>query len=271
MSFIKQAQLVYQRFWIPEPTWNEVVKVVKSFLYPSTALSASQIKWIWILFLVVLCLGLVSFRKRNSQFLFLIALFIIPILGEVLVSLWRPIFLGRTLIWLMIPLFLLLGAGVAQLRFRVLLILVLGSLVTLNFFSTSDYYKFFQKEDWNSAARAVAGFAEKDDLVLFNSNFVEVPFNYYIKPYEDRQNLQIEKLGIPQDLFADESLEPVMTAEDVPNLLALLNGRDRVWLVYSHDSYTDPKGLIPQTIATQMQLIRTTDFNGGQVMLYQTP
>ncbi len=77
---------------------------------------------IWIVYTLVFCLGLVYFRKKISQFLFLAALFAIPFLGELIVSIWRPIFLDRTLIWTTIPLFLVLAAGIAQLKFRFLII-----------------------------------------------------------------------------------------------------------------------------------------------------
>jgi mannosyltransferase len=62
-----------------------------------------------------------------------------------------------------------------------------------------------------------------------------------------------------------------MTESDIPGLISLLHGHDRVWLVYSHDFYTDPLGLIPRTLASQMKLIRTRDFYGGQVQLYENP
>ena len=269
--FIKQAGVVYQRFWIPAPTWEGVFQMLKTFLYPARGIPTNLANGIWILFVVVLVLGLVNHRKRISQFLFLAVLFAIPILGELFVSIWRPIFSERTLIWLTIPLFLLLAAGVAQFRFRILIFFMLGCLVTINFFSTSDYYRFFQKEDWNSAARAVAGYAENDDLVLFNSNFVEIPFNYYVETFETHQYLRLEKRGLPLDLIADGVLEPVMTAEDVPGLIALLKGRQRVFLVYSHESYTDPLGLIPQTLASQMKLSKETEFYGGKVQMYVAP
>ncbi len=271
VSFIKQTGAVNQRFWIPEPTWETVIQVLKSFLNPSAPIPASQAGVIWILYVLVLCLGLVHFRKKYSQLLFLAALFAIPFLGELIVSIRRPIFYDRTLIWTTIPLFLVLAAGVAQLRFRFLIILVLGSLGAINLFSAGDYYRFYQKEDWSTAAGYVANFAEKDDLVLFNSNFVEIPFNYYFKPYEKQYSLQVVKHGVPLDLFDSGILEPEMTADDIPGLISLLRGHNRVWLVYSHDSYTDPMGLIPETLASQKKLIRTRDFYGGQVQLYGTP
>ncbi len=186
-------------------------------------------------------------------------------------SIRRPIFLDRTLIWITIPLFLLLAAGIVQLRFRLVIIAVLGILATNYLFSTGDYYRFFQKEDWSTAAGYVANFAQKDDLVLFNSNFVEIPFDYYFKTYENLYRIQVEKQGIPLDLFDSGVLEPRMTTNDIPGLISLLSGHDRVWLVYSHNSYTDPMGLVPQTLASQMKLIRQRDFYGGKVQLYGNP
>lgn len=271
VAFIKQASRVYQEFWIPKPTWDAVIQVLKSFLNPSAPLPASYAMIIWSLYVLVLCLGLVYFRKKISQFLFLTALFVVPFLGELLVSIRRPIFFDRTLIWITIPLFLVLAAGIAQLKFRHLMILVLGILSAINLFSASDYYRFYQKEDWNTAAGYIALFAEKDDLVLFNSNFVEIPFNYYFEGYEEYYSIQVEKRGVPMDLFDSGVLEPRMTTKDIPGLISLLRGHDRVWLVYSHNSYTDPLGLIPQTLASQMKLTRMRDFYGGQVQLYVTP
>jgi mannosyltransferase len=129
--FIKQAGAVYQRFWIPEPTWDIVIRVLGSFLNASGSMLAGQATVVWSLYVLVLCLGLVYYRKNFSRFLFLATLFAIPFLGELVVSSWRPIFWGRTLIWTTIPLFLLLAAGIAQLRFNVLILVLLGSLGTL--------------------------------------------------------------------------------------------------------------------------------------------
>jgi 4-amino-4-deoxy-L-arabinose transferase-like glycosyltransferase len=269
--FIKQASAVDQRFWIPEPTWDAVLQALRSFLNASAPIPAIQSTVIWSLYVLVLGLGVVHFRQKMSRFLFLAVLFTVPFLGELLVSIRRPIFYDRTLIWTTIPLFVLLAAGVAQFRYRFLVVAVVGILGAINLFSVGDYYRFYQKEDWSTAAGYVANFAEKDDLVLFNSNFVVIPFGYYFKPYEDLYSIQVKKQGIPLDLFDSDVLEPEMTESDIPKLLSLLRGHDRVWLVYSHDAYTDPTGLIPQTLAAQMRLTRRRDFHGGYVQLYENP
>jgi mannosyltransferase len=269
LAFIQQASRVYQEFWIPTPTWDIVTNTLRRLLNNLVPSQASEAV-MWILG-AMLCLGLVYYRKRFSIFLFLAALFAVPFLGELIVSIGRPIFLGRTLIWITIPLFLILAAGIAQLKFRLLMIVVLGLVGANYLFSDSDYYRFVQKEDWSTAAGYVANFAQKDDLVLFNSNFVEIPFDYYFKTYEGLYSIQVEKRGVPLDLFDSGILEPKMTERDIPKLISLLSGHDRVWLVYSHDSYTDPTGLIPQTLAAQKKLIQQRDFYGGQVQLYGNP
>ena len=105
---------------------------------------------------------------------------------------------------------------------------MLGSLGAINLFSASDYHRFFQKEDWNTAAGYVANFVEEDDLVLFNSNFVEIPFDYYFEPYEEQYSLQVVKRGVPLDLFESGIPEPQMTESDIPELISLLSRYNRV-------------------------------------------
>jgi len=265
--FFKQASRLDQQFWIPEPTWEGIAQVLRTLIYTA---APAEARWDLIPWLLgaLLILGLLYYRKKLSVFSLLAILFAVPFVGELLVSLRRPIFLDRTLIWITIPLVLLLAAGIMQLRFRFLMALTLGTLVTAYLFTSADYYRWYQKEDWRTAAGFVAYFAEQDDLVLFNSNFVVIPFDYYFRNWEEEYRLQVEKQGLPLDLFTSATPEPIMTADDIPELLSLIAGRDRVWLVYSHADYTDPLGLIPQTLADQMTLTRRRDFYGGTVQLY---
>jgi hypothetical protein len=116
-AFIQQVSRVIQDFWIPKPGWDTVIQTIRSFLNESTLVQPNQVMIIWIFYALLLCLGLVHFRKKISGFIFLAALFAIPFLGELLVSIRRPIFLDRTLIWTTIPLFLIMAAGIAQIRF----------------------------------------------------------------------------------------------------------------------------------------------------------
>jgi hypothetical protein len=269
--FFRQVSGVYQESWLPTPGWGTVIKTIGSFLNASMMPGqGNEPVVMWILYAPVLCLGLVHYRRRMSRFILLATLITVPFVGELIVSIRRPIFLDRTLIWTTIPLFLMLAAGIAQLKFRFLVFIVLGILVINNVFSAGDFYRFVQKEDWSTAAGYVANFAQEDDLVLFNDTFAQIPFDYYFKMYEDLYSIQVEKVGLPVDFIDSGIVKPKMTTDDIPRLISLLSGRNRVWLVYGDNQYTDPMGLIPQTLSSKMQLTRKRDFKGGQVQLYET-
>jgi mannosyltransferase len=275
-AFIQQTKNVLQDFWIPKPSWDTVAQAFRSFLNENPLVPVNQVMVIWILYALVLCFGLVHFRKAIARILFLAALFAVPCLGELFVSIFRPIFLDRTLIWITIPLFLVLAAGIAQFKYRPVILLVLGIFCATNLFSASDYYRFAQTEDWNNATRDLVALVEKDDLVLFNSSWAQVPFDYYFKSYDPNsvqvdKYIQVEKHGVPVDMLDSGLLEPKMTESDVPALISLLRGHNRVWLVYSQSWNTDPLGLIPQTLASQRKLIQQNDYYGVQVQLYGTP
>jgi mannosyltransferase len=269
IAFIQQTGRVAQEFWLPKPTWNTVVLTFQSFLNASAPGQASQVILIWILYALVLLFGLLHFRKSISKFFFLAALLTIPFLVELIVSIRRPIFMDRTLIWTTIPLFLLLAAGIAQVKYRVLMITVLGIFSIYNLISVGDYFRFYQKEDWSSPAGYVAKFIQNDDLVLFNASWVQIPFDYYFETWEDLYSIQVEQRGVPADLFDAGILEPIMTESDIPRLVSLLSGHKRVYLVYSHNSYTDPAGLIEKTLASHLQLVQARDFYGVQVQVYE--
>ncbi|OQA11897.1 MAG: hypothetical protein BWY63_03847 [Chloroflexi bacterium ADurb.Bin360] len=108
-------------------------------------------------------------------------------------------------------------------------------------------------------------------MLLFNSNFVVISFDYYFEEFEQQYHLEVERQGLPLDLYTDRVLEPEMTEADIPALLSIIEGRERVWLIYSHNDYTDPHGLIPQTLDSQLKLDRMRDFHGGTVRLYIAP
>lgn len=269
--FIEQARRVDQEFWLAAPNGEAVIRALKTFLNESIVDSAGGATVIWMLYGLALLLGLAQTRKKIARFLFLAALFAIPFVGELILSMHRPIFLDRTLIWITIPLILALAAGLSQLKYRMLIIVALGIFGTINFFSTSDYYRFMRKEDWSDAAGFVGYWGEKGDLVLFNATRAQIPFDYYFKQYEDEWYLQVEKHGVPGDLFDRGLMYPKMTEEDIPRLKALIDGRKRAWLVYSYNGYTDPTGIIEQTLGAEMKLTEVHDFYGGQIQLYEAP
>ena len=262
-AFTVQASAVYREFWIPAPTWHTVVETVQSLL---CWYLPQRLGWAWAIWAgygLLLLLGTYRLRRRPGRAWLLWVIALTPLVGEWLVSLFRPIFYDRTLIWTTIPLYLLLALGICQLSYRSFVLTALAMVATVNGLSIREYHVRFQKEQWDEAAAYVSDRVQAGDLILFHATWVQIPFDYYL-------NRPVEERGVPVDLFDRGVLEPKMTAEDLPRMQALIRDRARVWLVYSHQWYTDPQGLIPAALDRALSLQLRRRFYGLEVRLYST-
>jgi len=272
-SFISQAVGVYRRFWLPAPTLGTVLSVVSVLLCDFLPLPLPAIVAVDVALIGLALLGL-RYLRRSRQHgslhgAFLWAVFLFPLIAEALVSLWRPVLHAPTLIWTSIPVILLVSAGLGEMRqhfsSRWVFLLALVAVLVVNGAGLTGYVTGFTKEEWDDAAALVAERAEPDDLILFHATWGQIPFDYY---FRDRYNGPVAAHGVPVDLFDRGVLEPAMTEDDLPRLRALSRDRERVWLVYSHDWYTDPHGLVPAALEAEMALLRRWEFQGVQVFLY---
>lgn len=288
VPFVIQAVMVDRQFWLAPPTAITVLQTLHNFnqaflpdwfpLFP-----------LWdALYWLLLVLGIVALRRTPARSALLLALFLLPIAGELLVSLRRPIFYERTLIWTTLPYYLLVAVGIRRLGAvnpagwawlrRPLQALVLVALVVLSTMSLISYYYFYEKEEWSKAANYIAenvttsdagnnaANSTVDDLILFNASWVQLPFDYYYRHYQ----LGAAMHGLPVDLFDRNELEPRMTTADLPALRLLVANRPHVWLVYSHEWYTDPEQLIPRELDRIMRRVDEQEFRGLRVIEYAT-
>jgi mannosyltransferase len=268
-TFISQAAGVYRRFWLPAPTLGTVISVVSVLLCDSLPLPLPGIVAVDVALLGLALPGLRSLRRRPLGAAFLGATFLVPLAGEWLLSLWRPILYARTLIWTSIPLTVMLAAGICQARralgSRAAFLLVLVAVLGANGAGVVNAHHSLEKEEWNRAAALVAERVRPDDLILFNDAWGQIPFDYY---FGGLYNRPVTAHGVPVDLFDRGVLEPEMTEEDLPRLRELTQGRDRIWLVYSHAWYTDPRELVPLALEADMALLERWEFEGVRAFLY---
>ncbi len=270
-AFLAQSLMVYREFWIPKPDLLYIVVTMQmlyaSFIGPSLLLRP----WLDLTVLGMAAVGCWGWRGERRWLAFTLALWLVAPVGELIVSIWRPIFYIRTLIWTSIPLYLAIAAGVIRLGSLALLPhraawqrAALVALVAINAGGLGNYYFGFQKEAWDQGAAYIAQRVWPDDLILFNATWVQLPFDYYFRRY----SRPVAEHGVPVDLF-DRGLEPKMRREDLPRLEELAKGHRRVWLVYSHNWYTDPEGLIPAALERLGRLADRRQFNGLRVDLYE--
>ncbi len=268
-SFISQAVGVYRRFWLPPPTPATVLSVVSVLLCDFVPLPAAGIVAVDGGLITLALLGPGGLRRPWVYGTLLGVMFVVPLVAEWVLSAWRPILYDRTLIWTSIPLVLLVGAGVCQVRrllsSRTAHVVALVAVLAVNGGALVNYFTNFQKEEWDDAAALVAEQVQPDDLILFSDAWGQIPFEYY---FRELYNRPVAAHGAPVDLFDRGVLEPEMTEEDVPRLRALSRGHERVWLVYSRDWYTDPNGLVRSTLDREMAVVRRWEFRGLSVLLY---
>lgn len=272
-AFVEQARLVDQEFWILPPTLGTVWAAFRDFNVahlgapaglPLAALGAT----------VGGLLALYGLsRQRGGLGLLLASLFLVPALGELAVSLRRPIFSDRTLIWTTLAYYLLVALGLGKLaragRIR-LAGAALAFLLALDLLGLGSYYLYFQKEEWDAAAAYVARESRPGDLLLFHASWVQLPFDYYLRRYHaDPQAPLPERRGLPVDLFDRGVLEPKMSQADLPRLDRLVAGRERVWLIYSHEWYTDPERLTLRRLHEHFCLADKQTFVGLAVYRFE--
>ena len=220
----------------------------------------------------------------------IVCLFLVPHIVALLVSMRSPIYAERPLIWTTLPYFVLVSAGirvvggplrrgvsgflslrrgptlsglVSTIRLGALLFL-LAAILGLSSLSLNGYYFWFQKEAWDEAASHIAEQVRPGEMIVFNATWVQIPFAYYYERYERDTLLK----GLPVDLFDSGELEPTMEEADIPRIQEILEGRDRVWLVYSHNWYSDPDGIIPRELAKIFGESEQAEFEGLQIILF---
>ena len=287
--YVRQTIRVDQEFWLWAPDLSRVSEVLYNFNAAFLPTWFPGQPWWHLLYWALALYGIYSLRPKPARAILLLTFFLTPILGELLVSLRRPIFYERTLLWATLPYYLLLAAGLRTLAGKIefnakatvtsvlagtgqgarvgfaIQVLALTIVIILSGFALTGYYQDFQKEDWAKAADYVAQNVASDDLILFNATWIQLPFEYYFRHYNTAADLR----GLPVDLFDRGVLEPKMTEADIPYMDNLLSNRAHVWLVYSHDWYTDPNQIIPRQLDQRMQQTEQREFVGLRVMRYE--
>jgi mannosyltransferase len=189
--------------------------------------------------------------------LYLLLLWLLcPIMLPYIVSQFSsPIFLPKYTI-AALPAFVILAArGLLSLRFHQLRMIVFLLLVCFSVVVLRNYFGSLKKDLWREAVASLSSLAKPNDLVLFNDQSGQIPFEYYYK----RGDL-VEKPFPDYDstLDADNITERLKTATQ---------GHDRVWLVLSHPNSLTP--LIPQQLARWYDRATHITYPGVEMYLFE--
>jgi mannosyltransferase len=217
---------------------------------------------------------------KTWRYALILCWLIAPIAISLGVSQFKPIFGDRYLIICSVPLALLIAIGISKISRRWILVASIVVVLGISGFQLSSYYQNFEKEDWRGATTYVLSETQKGDAIVFYTSYVSTPFSYYQEkagaaseapvsvPYFDPHiYTPTPVLNVPAGYSVGGKMPPVDMA-----LTSRLSGYDRIWLVISHEYFTNlGRDVQAQTIQNMLQekygISSEKDFNSIRIFL----
>ena len=266
---LQQVSRVQKGFWIP--------KLPPRVIFDTLILYAGSRPLAWVLFplaALAIFLGLrgrtgdavveessgdenrESFLSEKLKTYFLLLWLVCPVLLPFLVSEFTsPIFLPKYTIPASAAFIVLVARGFLSFRFHQLRMALALLFICLSLIDLKGYYAAVKKDTWREAVARFEPLAKTNDLLLFNQQSGQTPFDYYLK----RRDL-VEKP------FPDFSSE--LRADNIAELLKpATEGHDRVWLVISHPGVLTP--LIIEKLGDEYTMRAHVDVPGVEMYLFE--
>jgi hypothetical protein len=227
-GLLGQVGEVTRSFWLPPPSAATVARALRR-LFTLDRLGGRD-PWPLLLALEVWGVVWLARNGRGGQALFLAAVPALAILAALAVSFTLvPVFLDRTMIWVELPGYLALAAGVLGLP-RPGLRLAGTVLVLAGFgWAAATYHARKAKEPWRDVARDIAAERQAGDEIAVAPPYGAKAIGYYLRRGDDGEGILVPRWEDPT-----EGLER-------PDYERRLIAARRVWLVTRTEDAFDPR------------------------------
>lgn len=265
-GFLDQLQTITERWWVPSPTLLSVAEGGADLIAPSFGWDLPWNGQTWgaaILLVVGLMAVAIGTRRLALGHRVLIWAFLLTLPAiELLYSLRRPIFLTRTIIWVLIP--LALGLALAALRPRRWWPATTALLLVISLLGAVAYHATNTKTAWDEAATLVAESAGPEDLVLIQPANAVVAFDHYA----DRLGLDTSVYGIPNRIPDREASGSTVVESDRDQVSRLAPNYEEVWLILNRPPEGESLEPTLEPLARELERHRLTDL---VVVRFQMP
>lgn len=194
----------------------------------------------------------------NGGVILLLAYILIPIIAVYMVSLGRPTFTDRYLIFILPGYYLMCACGLLAVKRKspLLFALCLSLVVLLSIRGVwvQDHVKI--KADFRAAAQFFASRARAEDLVVFVMPYVRHAFSYYYPGEFNWAEPPYTNRGMGQEEVAAAMEEAT-------------RGYDRVWLLLSEADFWDSPGLIEGWFRQSARLVDEGRFQYIELCCYE--
>jgi mannosyltransferase len=215
----------------------------------------------------------------------LVAWLLVPAAGLFLITLIRPLFTARYLIFVVPAYLLLLAVGVTAVAFRSRLIagLLLLALLAVNGWGVWLQARTPLKTDFRAATRYVAGHLAPGDLILFQIPYGRYSFAYYWQQpgHSNDRGRGDYRVFLPciagnggepyrwaEGVYTNSGIEPGEVARRMAEITA---GSRTVWLVASEAALWDERGLVQGWLDDHATLTDEAQFVQVAVYRYTLP
>jgi mannosyltransferase len=248
--------------------------------------------WVLALFVGLVLAGFVLWKESGLRLFsstLLATWLIVPVVALFAITLIRPLFTARYLIFVLPALLLLLALGLTAIaaRSRLLAALLLGAVLALNGRGLWQQATTPIKADFRAATRYVAGNLQGDDLILFQIPYGRYSFDYYYQYYEPSSVTPVQPIssgtayyrvllplvgnragGEPYRWADGLYTNAGMTPEVVDRLVSETTAGSRVvWLVATETAMWDERGLVQHWL--DGHATRTTEAQFTRVAVYR--
>ncbi len=200
--------------WIPKPTILAPLETLWAFSSGYSGGLTAGAAIALLPFCLALALGTLSvMRDSTPHKLFLFLWLVVPITATFLLSLLRPIYVHRYLIFALPAYLTLMACGIMNTPTRIVRLALTAVVLAIMFNGLLRIYfdPGFFKQDWRGAANYVQNGAQTGDVIAVESFEDVPPFKYYYKG-------DLKLIAVNNQSFGDfeESME----------------GYERLWLIY---------------------------------------
>ncbi len=170
--------------------------------YPETYLQAA-LRHLWLLapFAVavapLLVFGVRALWRRGEESRFLLLAAATPLVGLAVLFPWLPLFTARYLAFLMPVLCVVVAAGAVTLRWHRVGAMAVAVILALQGLSLGRYHldPRFGREDWRGAAAWVSARERPGDVILFDHDYVHIPFDRYYQGAARERGMPTDPAG----------------------------------------------------------------------------
>jgi mannosyltransferase len=212
-------------------------------------------------------LGLLNLHQSTGKRLALLSWTALPVLAIFVVSINRPIFTDRYVIWIQPAYYFLIALGLAAVWrwWRPLAPIGLALLVGASALGLQAQATIPYKSDFRSAAAAIERQIQAGDMIVFQIPYVQYTFDYYYhQPYE--------AIPGPYTNYPGSNNGYRDSAETIDQqLAAIFSDKRGVWLVASEVSMWDQRDLLRKWLNAHGQVTYQADFAQVQITRYELP